>query len=139
MSQMVRDVMTSEPVTVPSTATVLDAAQAMKRDDVGNVLVMDDGRLCGIVTDRDIVVRALAERRDPAKTKIGELCSRDLSAVRPSDDIDKAITLMRNKAVRRLPVVDAGRPVGVVSLGDLARDRDPHSALADISAAPPTH
>jgi CBS domain-containing protein len=79
----------------------------------------------------------LAEGRDPARTTVGEICSRELTTLGPSDSVHDAVTIMRDKAIRRLPVVDGGRPVGIVSLGDLAVERDPESVLGGISAAPP--
>jgi CBS domain-containing protein len=109
----------------------------MRKADIGDVIVMANGQICGIVTDRDIVVRAVAEGWDPATTELADICSQDLTTVSPSDSIDRAVQLMRQKAVRRLPVVENGRAVGIVSIGDLALERDPQSALSDISAAPP--
>jgi CBS domain-containing protein len=137
MTQSIREVMTTSLVTLPATTPVTEAAKAMKERNIGDVIVMDDGHTCGIVTDRDLVVRALAEGLDPRGTKLKEVCSQDLVTISPSDSIDKAITLMRERALRRLPVVEDDRPVGIVSIGDLALERDPESALADISAAPP--
>ncbi|MFD0273547.1 CBS domain-containing protein [Kitasatospora sp. NPDC127111] len=137
MSQKIRDIMTSSPVTVPEQTSVHDAARRMRDADIGDVLVMDDGRMCGMITDRDLVVRALAEGLDPDWTPVGDICSTELISVGPDDDVGHAVDLMRHHALRRLPVMDDGRPVGVVSLGDLAMDRDPRSALADISSAEP--
>jgi CBS domain-containing protein len=93
--------------------------------------------MCGIVTDRDIVVRALAGHRNPADTRLKDICSRDVVTVTPSTSTDEAVRIMREKSVRRLPVLDYDQPVGIVSLGDLAVEHDPKSALADISVAPP--
>jgi CBS domain-containing protein len=91
-----------------------------------------------VVTDRDLVVRALAEGADISSKSVQEVCSTETVTVSPDDDVDRAIQLMRERAIRRLPVVEEeDRPVGVVSLGDLAVERDPHSALGDISAAHP--
>ena len=89
------------------------------------------------MTDRDIVVRLVAEARDPASTPLADLCSHPLVTVTPADSIEQAVQLMRSKAIRRLPVVEGGQAVGIVSLGDLAVERDPGSALGEISAAPP--
>jgi len=86
---------------------------------------------------RDIVVRTVAEARDPATTTLADICSHALTTVSPTDSIEQAVQLMRAKAIRRLPVVEGGQAVGIVSLGDLAVERDPSSALGDISAAPP--
>lgn len=137
MAKHIRDVMTPNPVTLPATSNLVDAAIAMRDFDVGVVIVLDDGRVCGIATDRDIVVRAIANGIYPATAKLGEFCSRELTTISPSDGVDAAVHLMREKAIRRLPVVENGQPVGIVSLGDLATEQDPDSALADISAAPP--
>jgi CBS domain-containing protein len=132
--------MTTNPVTLSATASVIEAAQKMKERDIGDVIVMkDDKQMCGIVTDRDIVVRAIASGRELGKMKLDEVCSRDVTTVAPTDDIEKAIQLMRDKGVRRLPVVENGRPIGIISLGDLAVERDRRSALGDISAQPPNN
>ena len=133
----VQDVMTPDPVAMQSSESVLDAAQRMKERDIGDVIVLDGERVCGLVTDRDIVVRVLAESRDPSGTQLAEVCSRDLVTVAPDDDLTAAGDLMRERAVRRIPVVEGDRVVGIVSIGDLAIERDPESALANISAAPP--
>ena len=106
----------------------------MKESDIGDVLVSDDGKLCGVVTDRDIVVRGLAEGR--ASARLGDICSRELVTVPPDGEVDEAARLMSEHALRRLPVTDHGRPVGMVSIGDLAVEMDRDSVLADISAAP---
>ena len=138
MAEHIQDVMTTNPETLPESTTVREAAEAMRANDIGDVVVVDDnGKLSGILTDRDIVVRVVAEGRDPRTTRIGDIASRDLTAVSPDDPVDRAVQLMRDKAIRRLPAVDKGKPVGIVSIGDLALDRDPGSALADSSAAPP--
>jgi CBS domain-containing protein len=136
---LIRDVMTPNPITLPATATAIDAAKAMREGDIGDVVVVEDGHLYGIVTDRDIVVRGLGVDRDPAQTKLGEICSRELTTVSPTDEVSGAIDLMKDKAIRRLPVVENDRPVGIVSIGDLAVERDRRSALGEISAAPPNH
>ena len=135
MAQTVRDVMTENLVTLPSSAPLADAARRMKESDIGDVIVMADGDMCGVVTDRDIVVRATAEGKDPQSATLEEICSHDVVTVGPNDPVDQAVQLMRQRAVRRLPVVEGGRPVGIVSIGDLAIERDETSALADISAA----
>jgi CBS domain-containing protein len=135
--QLVRDVMSSPVVTVPETASLVEAAQHMRSADIGDVLVVEGDQVRGIVTDRDIVVRALAEGRDPASTTVGEIASRDTVVIEPDRPAAEAVTLMRDRALRRLPVCEGGRLVGVLSLGNLATARDPESALADISAAPP--
>ncbi len=139
MAQQVREIMTSDPVTVSTKTPVIEAAKLMRDKNLGDVIVADDGRVCGLVTDRDLVVRALAEARDPRSTEVREVCSAELVTCRPEDEIDDAVQLMREHTLRRLPVMEDGHLVGTVSLGDLARERDPHSVLADISAATPNH
>jgi CBS domain-containing protein len=91
--------------------------------------------MCGVVTDRDIVVRAIAEGKDPDSAKLEEICSHDIVTVGPDDPVDRAVQLMRQRAIRRLPVVDGEKPIGMVSIGDLAIELDENSGLADISAA----
>jgi CBS domain-containing protein len=135
-SQQVRDLMTPNPILVSESTTVQEAAQAMRQADVGDVLVMRDHKVRGIVTDRDITVRFVAGGRDPARAAIVEICSPDLTVVEPDHPIADAVALMRDNAIRRLPVVEDGTAVGIVSLGDIAALRDPSSVLARISTAP---
>ena len=136
MAQSIREVMTADPRTVSTDATLQDAAREMKSDDIGAVLVEDKGSVAGILTDRDIVVRAIAEGRDPSSTKVGDVASRDVTTLTPDSSVEDAIRIVREQHVRRIPVVQDGRPAGIVSIGDLAIERDTDSALADISAAP---
>ena len=137
MVQSISEVMTRRPVTLPGSATVRQAAEAMDRADIGNVLVVNEADVVrGIVTDRDITVRVVAEGRDPADTRLSEICSDEILTLTPKDTVDQAVRLMQQQAIRRLPVVDGGRAAGIVTLGDLAVTQDPDSALADISAAP---
>jgi CBS domain-containing protein len=137
MAPSIREVMTKDPVTIPRTASLVDAARLMREHDMGDVIVLDEQQVCGIVTDRDIVVRAIAEGKDPSSTSLDEVCSRDLVTLSPNDSVADAVRLMSERAIRRLPVVEGGSPVGIVTIGDLAIERDPDSALADISAAEP--
>ena len=137
MAQSIRDIMTAHPVTLPATSSVVDAALAMRDFNVGDVIVLENGQICGLVMDRDIVVRAIANGNYPATTTLGEICSRELTTLSPTDTVDDAVRLMREKAIRRLPVVENGQPVGIVSIGDLSIERDRHSILGDIGAAPP--
>jgi len=136
MAQSMRDVMTTQPVALPATSSVVDAARAMRDSDIGNVIVLENGQICGIVTDRDIAIRGVAEGRNISSLTLGDICSRQLTTLSPTDSIDDAVLLMREKALRRLLVVEDGKPVGIVSLGDLAVTQDPHSALGNISSAP---
>ncbi|MEU0743349.1 CBS domain-containing protein [Streptomyces sp. NPDC006134] len=137
MAQYVRDIMTSEPVTVEPQTSVAAVARIMRDEDLGAVLVTEGDRLRGLVTDRDLVVRSLAGGGDPEQTTVAAACSDDVVTVRPDEELDHAVQLMREHAVRRVPVVDEGHPVGIVSLGDMAMERDPESALGDISVARP--
>jgi CBS domain-containing protein len=136
MAQLVRDLM-AEPITVRATTTLTEAARLMRDADIGDVIVMDAKRPVGMLTDRDIVVRGIAEEQEPKDTTVGEICSMGVIAIGPADNIDQAVALMRRAAVRRLPVVEADQLVGVVSLGELAIDRDENSVLAEISVAEP--
>jgi CBS domain-containing protein len=137
MANVVREVMSIDPVSLRSDAPFIDAAKIMEAAGVGDVMVNDGKGVCGIVTDRDIVVRGIAKGRDPATTPLSEICSQELTTVSPDTPIETAVDLMRQKAIRRLPVLQDGSAVGIISIGDLAVDRDPKSALADISVAPP--
>ena len=136
MAQQIREIMTPNPVALPGTASVREAARAMRDQDIGDVIVVENDQVCGIVTDRDIIIRTVAEARDPASTTLADICSHALTTVAPTDSVERAVQLMREKAIRRLPVVEGGKAVGIVSLGDLAVERDPDSALGEISAAP---
>ncbi|MFC7846391.1 CBS domain-containing protein [Streptomyces sp. NPDC057382] len=137
MAQHVRDIMTGDPVTVEPQTSVAEVARIMRDEDLGVVLVTDGDDLKGLVTDRDLVVRSICQGGDPEQTTVAGACSDDLVTVTADDDLGHAVELMREHSVRRVPVVDQGHPVGIVSLGDLAMERDPESALGDISAARP--
>jgi CBS domain-containing protein len=138
MTQHVRDVMTADPTTVEPQTSVQAVARMMRDENIGAVLVTEGERLRGLVSDRDLVVRAMAEGGDPDRTTVAQACSEDLVTVGPDDELDLAVRVMREHSVRRVPVVDRERhAVGIVSLGDLAIERDPDSALGDISAARP--
>ena len=102
MAQTVRDVMTEKPVALQAGTTLVEAASAMRDHDVGSVLVLQDDAVRGIVTDRDIVVRAVADGRDPGRTVLAEISSEELVSISPQEPIDRAVTLMREHAVRRL-------------------------------------
>jgi CBS domain-containing protein len=131
--QTVADLMTRPTATCPADAEIRAAAALMRDRDTGDVVVVDHDTVRGIVTDRDIVVRALADGKGP-ETPLAEVLSGQVVAVAPDDRIEKVVDLMREHAVRRIPVVAGGRLAGVISIGDLAMERDPDSVLADISA-----
>lgn len=134
-----RDVMTEGVVTVDQDASLTEAARYMLKDDIGDVLVRKDGELCGIVTDRDIVVRAIAEGRDPDEVRVGDVCTHELRTAAPDEDLGTIIDRMREHAIRRIPVVQDGDAVGMIAMGDLAVQLDRDSLLADISAQPGDH
>jgi CBS domain-containing protein len=138
MAQQVREIMTSAPVSVGTLTAVSEVAHRMRDGDIGAVLVTEDDRLRGLVTDRDLVVRVLAEGKDPGDTTAQDACSPELVTVKPDDEVGRAVRLMREHALRRLPVVEGDQAVGMVALGDLAIERDPSSALGDITAAAPS-
>lgn len=137
VSDIIRDVMSPIPMGLTLDATVSDAAELMRREDIGDVIVLEEDRLYGILTDRDIVVRVVAEGREPSETRLGDVCSRELTTVTPEGSVGEAVRLMREKAIRRLPVVEGDEVVGVLTLGDIAVQRDSRTAIADISAARP--
>jgi CBS domain-containing protein len=137
MAQSIRDVMSANPITMPVASTVSEAARTMREANIGDIIVLEGDQLYGIVTDRDIVVRTVAEGRDPETATLGDICSREMTTLSPTDIVEDAVRLMRDKAIRRVPVIENGTPIGIVSLGDLAVSQDPHSTLGHISAAPP--
>ncbi|TMR01607.1 CBS domain-containing protein [Actinomadura soli] len=136
MAQKVNEVMTPVPVAVSPDTSLAQVGDLMRQHGIGDVLVVHEGRLRGLVTDRDIVIRAVAVEKDMS-TAVADICSTNIVTVAPDADADTAVQLMRRHAVRRIPVVDGDRPIGMISIGDLAVQRDERSALADISAEPP--
>lgn len=136
MAHTVSDFMTPHPTVVEVTDSLRSVAQTMATQDIGSVVVAEGGSVVGIVTDRDLVVRGVAEGIG-LDAPVGQLATDDLVTVRPDDDVAKVIQIMRDQAVRRVPVVEGERAVGVITIGDLAQALDSDSALADISAAPP--
>src|SRR5437868_14362633 len=108
MVSIVRDLMTPNPVTLPADTKLSDAARYMRDNEIGDVLVTDAGKICGVVTDRDIVVRAVADGLDPASTELSNVCSRNIISLAPSDTTDDAVRLMREHAVRRMPIIENG-------------------------------
>ncbi len=134
MDAKVRDVMTPGPIGVDYHQSIGEAARTMRDWGVGAVLVVNDQSLYGLVTDRDLVVRAVADAKGPDEL-VGPLSSGDLIGVDVDADAREAVRLMREHAVRRLPVIEDGQVAGMVSLGDLAIHDDPGSALAAVSRA----
>jgi signal-transduction protein with cAMP-binding, CBS, and nucleotidyltransferase domain len=137
MAKTVRDVMTRDPVAMSADSTVIDAAKAMKDMSIGTVVVMEKDMPCGIVTDRDITVRAVATGSDPMKTKLGDICSHDLAAVRPDQSVEDAMQMMKSHDVKRVVVMTDRKLEGIVSLGDLSRRGEGEDVQEDISRAEP--
>jgi CBS domain-containing protein len=122
--EQVRNVMTQNPTSCDPSTTAVEAAKVMASENVGSVPVVKDGQLVGLVTDRDLVVRVLAEGRDPNSTTLGEIASGDLETVSPDDDLDTVLRKMASSQVRRLPVVEGDQLVGIVAQADVARQGD---------------
>jgi CBS domain-containing protein len=136
MGTSIKEVMTRDVRACEPNATVADAAKVMAQEDVGPVPIVEDGRLVGIVTDRDIVVRVVAEGRDPNATTVKEIASTELVTVSPGDDLDEALNLLAARQVRRLPVVEGERLVGIVAQADIARlgkDKKTGEVVEEIS------
>ncbi|HWC09680.1 MAG TPA: CBS domain-containing protein [Acidimicrobiales bacterium] len=138
MDQLIEDVMTSFPKVIDADRPLTEAAAVMRDADVGDVIVLAGGTLHGILTDRDIAVRAVAAGRVPSETSVRDICTTNVAVLSPDDTVGDAVRLMREHDVRRLPVMVDGQPIGMVSLGDLpAVEGAAGSVLADLSAAPP--
>ena len=120
MAKSVRDVMTPNVHAASPTDSLASAAEIMSSQDVGSLPVVENGRLIGVLTDRDIVVRAVAERVTPETLNVGDVASRQPVTVQPDEDLDEALRLMAHHRVRRLPVVEEGRLVGMLSQADVA-------------------
>ncbi|MEV1332824.1 CBS domain-containing protein [Micromonospora costi] len=135
----VSDVMTRQVVYLPAETTLDEAASVMREADIGDVVVTDGASLAGMLTDRDIVVRAVAERANPATTTIGSIITREVVMIDQHATASEAASLMRERGIRRVLVCDNDRKlVGIVSLGDLAMQLDPQSALSEITEQAPT-
>jgi len=125
VTKTMRDIMSAAPVCMAPDDSVFAAALAMRQHATGTVLVLDGGRLRGLVTDRDIALLVLAENRDPRAMVIGDICDGEVATLGPDDDLDEARRLVLEYAVRRIPVLENGAPLGVVSVGDLALEANP--------------
>jgi CBS domain-containing protein len=120
MAKSVRDAMTEDPRSIGSSVSVVEAARLMREGDIGSLPITDDEKLVGMITDRDIATRVVAEAADPQMTSVGDVYSRDVVSVEPDGDLEEAVRLMARHQVRRLPVVENGRLVGIVSQADIA-------------------
>jgi CBS domain-containing protein len=120
MAKSVRDAMTENPRSIGQSASVVEAARLMREQHIGSLPITDDEKLVGMITDRDITTRVVAEAADPKMTSVGDVSSRDLISVEPDEDLDEALQLMARHQVRRLPVVEDGKLVGIVAQADIA-------------------
>jgi CBS domain-containing protein len=140
MGKRARDVMTQNPECVDENETILDAAKKLAELDVGAMPICgEDDRLKGMLTDRDIVVKVLAQGKDPASTRAGELGEGKPVTIGADDSIDEALRTMTEHHVRRLPVIDGHQLVGIVSQADIATNIDEEKTgelVEAISAAP---
>jgi CBS domain-containing protein len=120
MAKSVRDAMTEDPRSIGASASVVEAARLMREQHIGSLPVTEDERLVGMITDRDITTRVVAESAVPESTSVGDVYSRDVISVEPNSDLEEALRLMARHQVRRLPVVENGRLVGMVAQADVA-------------------
>lgn len=139
MVNSIQQVMTKDPIVLRSDASVAQAAMAMKDHWIGAVVVMENGRPCGIITDRDITVRAVAVGKDPSRTPIADVCSRAIASVAPAQSIDDAIKVMKSRDVKRVLVMSGDQLAGIVSLGDLAARGEASDVQLDLSRAEPNN
>lgn len=139
MVNSIQQVMTKDPIVLRSDASVAQAAMAMKDHRIGAVVVMENGRPCGIITDRDITVRAVAAGKDPSRTPIADVCSRAIASVAPAQSIDDAIKVMKSRDVKRVLVMSGDQLAGIVSLGDLAARGEASDVQLDLSRAEPNN
>jgi CBS domain-containing protein len=139
MAKTVSEVMTRHPVAMSADSSVKEAAKAMSDMRIGTVVVMQGDTPCGIVTDRDITVRAVATGSDPMKTKLADICSKDVAAVRPDQSVDDAMQVMKSHDVKRVLVIEDSKLRGIVSLGDLSRRGEGDDVQKDISRAEPNN
>jgi CBS domain-containing protein len=141
----IRDVMTQNPVCVSDKDSIREVARIMAREDTGVVPVVDNSKkIIGMITDRDIVVRLVAEGKDPSNAKVNEAMTKNVRAVKEDSTIDEALKVMKSAEVRRVPVVNAKNEiVGIVSIGDISRETQQPGqvgdAVKDISKAPPNN
>ena len=137
MAKSVRDAMTENPRSIGASASVVEAARLMREEDIGSLPITDDEELVGMITDRDITTRVVAEAADPTSMSVEDVYSRDLVSVEPDEDLDEALQLMARHQVRRLPVVENGRLVGIVAQADIAlKDNDKTAQLVEAISEP---
>ena len=123
----VRDAMTASPTAIAGDKSVVEAARAMTTENVGSLPVVDEQKLVGIVTDRDLVTHVLAKDLDPHKVPVADVATQDPVSVSPDESLDTALQRMADEQVRRLPVVEDGRLVGILAQADVSRTAQPES------------
>lgn len=143
-SRKIRDIMTANPETVSEKDSVRDAARIMKQRDTGIVPVVDGKKIVGLITDRDIVVRLIAEGKDASNAKVTEVMTKNVRSVKDDASVDDVLRIMKGSEIRRVPVVNKNDEiVGIVSIGDLAvetnQDDKVGKAIEDISGARPNN
>jgi CBS domain-containing protein len=137
MAKSVRDTMTESPRSIAASASVVEAARMMRKEHIGALPITDNEQLVGMITDRDIATRVVAEAADPKTTSVGDVSSRDLISVEPEKDLEEALQLMARHQVRRLPVVENGRLVGIVAQADIAlKENEKTGALVEAISEP---
>jgi CBS domain-containing protein len=137
MALKVRDTMTGSPRSIDASTSVVEAAQLMREGHIGSLPITADEQLVGMITDRDIAMRVVAEAADHTNTSVGDVSSRDLVTVEADEDLDDALQLMARHQVRRLPVVENGRLVGIVAQADIALSENEKTAkLVEAISAP---
>jgi CBS domain-containing protein len=125
MGQIIKDVMTSNPRSIDAEKSVAYAAKMMREEDVGLAPIVEGDKLIGMLTDRDIAIRVVAEGRNPDQVKVADVASKQVVTIDPQQDLDEALRIMAKHQVRRLPVVEEdGKLVGVVAQADIAREGD---------------
>jgi CBS domain-containing protein len=120
----VRDTMTANPLSIETSASVVEAARLMRQEHIGSLPVVKGGQLVGMITDRDLALRVVAENADPQSVTVGEVASHDTVTAQPDQDLDEALRLMAHHQVRRLPVAEGGRLVGILAQADVAHGED---------------
>jgi CBS domain-containing protein len=137
MTKSVRDTMSESPRSIAASASVVEAARMMRKEHIGALPITDNEQLVGMITDRDIATRVVAEAADPKTTSVGDVSSRDLISVEPDKDLEEALQLMARHQVRRLPVVENGRLVGIVAQADIAlKENEKTGALVEAISEP---
>jgi CBS domain-containing protein len=137
MDRWIGQVMTSNPITLSSASSVVEAAQVMRQSNVGAVIVLEEGQICGILTDRDIVYRAVANGPDLTGIQLGDICSRNVTILSPRSTVEVARRVMQEKDIHHIPTVEGGKPVGIVSLSDLTvHEVASRGWVGDVNAIP---